>query len=139
MFTVHWRCLLSSGSKQSPLPSSLSCHNCLMKQVRPEACAQDVCGLCDLKAVTKQRFKSVFLLQSPEDNVLNIGKFSPWRQNPPANLNITKHKIQVCPGKPVMAQAFVFKILRFQSQPWVFLSGLGEVLSAFSGWDVTEL
>lgn len=47
-----------------------------MKQVQPEACTQDVCGLRDLKAVTEQRFKSVFLLQSLEDNVLNIGKFS---------------------------------------------------------------
>lgn len=61
------------------------------------------------------------------------------KKNAPANLNITKDTIQVFPGKPVTAQAFVFKTLGVQSQPCVFLSGLWEALLAFSCWNVGEL
>lgn len=79
-------------------------------------------------------------LQSPEDNVPDIGKFSTWRKkNVLANLNITKDTIPMFPGKPVTAQAFVFKTRGFQSQPCVFLSGLWEALLAFYCWDVGEL
>jgi hypothetical protein len=67
-----------------------------------------------------------------------LEKFYTRKQNPPFNRNIRKYAVQVFPGKPALARAFVFKVLRFLYQPHLFLSGLGEALPAFSLWKLEE-
>lgn len=119
---------------------SLSQHSHRKQQVQPEGCIQYACGLHDLNAVTKQGVKSVLFSGARRIMSLILENSPPGeRKNVLANLNITKDTIPMFPGKPVTAQAFVFKTRGFQSQPCVFLSGLWEALLAFYCWNVGEL